>query len=211
MLQVKRSLLVFSMLLFAACNAITQLFQATQIPAPTPTALEITDTPLPPTATVAPTATATLTQVQTDTPVPVPTEPPTTATAASLIDAYSVTMMAEFGSMGALMNVAQYFNPVGTPVQNWHNIPIMSQAIAGQEFKTNVYSYTASATLAQARQFYESKAGSLGLINSPGTGYSGTGNNASHNVDFISPNVSIVLTSFDNDTGHVIVVLSTAQ
>jgi hypothetical protein len=211
MLQVKRYLLVFSVLLFAACNAVTQLFQATQIPVSTPTALEVTDTPLPPTATVAPTATATLTQVPTDSPVPVTTEPPVTATAASLIDAYAATMMAEFGSMGALTNVGQYFHPVGTPVQNWHNIPIMSQATAGQEFNANVYSYIAAATLAQARQFYESKAGSLGLINSPGTGYSGTGTNASHNVDFMSHNVSIVLTSFDNDTGHVIVVLSTAQ
>ena len=211
MLQVKRYLLVFSVLLFAACNAVTQLFQAAQTSVSTPTPLEVTDTPLPPTATMAPTTTATLTQVPTDTPVPVPTEPPGTATAASLIDAYSVTMMAEFGSMGALMNVAQYFNPVGIPVQNWHNIPIMSQATEGQEFKTNVYSYTAAATLAQARQFYVSKAGSLGLTNSPGTGYSGTGNNASHNVDFTSHNLSIVLTSFDNDTGHVIVVISTAQ
>jgi hypothetical protein len=211
MLQVKRYLLVFSVLLFAACNAVTQLFQAAQTSVATPTALEVTDTPLPPTATPAPTATVTLTQVSTDTPVPVPTEPPVTATAASLIDAYASTMMAEFGSMGALTNVAQYFNPVGTPVQDWHNIPIMSQATAGQEFNTNVYSYIAAATLAQAKQFYESKAGSLGLINSPGTGYSGTGTNASHNVDFMSHNVSIVLTSFDNDTGHVIVVLSTAQ
>jgi hypothetical protein len=211
MLQVKRYLLVFSVLLFAACNAVTQLFQSTQIPVSTPTVPQVTDTPLPPTATVAPTATATLTQVPTDTPVPVPTEPPRTATAASLIDAYSATMEAEFGAMGALMNVAQYFNPVGTPVQNWHNIPIMSQATAGQEFKTNVYSYKATATLAQASQFYESKAASLGLMNLPGTGYSGTGTNASHNVDFTSRNVSIVLTSFDNDTGHVIVVLSTAQ
>jgi hypothetical protein len=59
MLQVKRYLLVFSVLLFAACNAVTQLFQATQIPVPTPTAPEVTDTPLPPTATLAPTATAT--------------------------------------------------------------------------------------------------------------------------------------------------------
>jgi hypothetical protein len=141
----------------------------------------------------------------------VATEPPLTATAASLINSYSATMAGLMGSEGALENIGQYFNPVGNPVQNWHNVPVMPQATAGQEYSAIVYSYTAAATLEQAHQFYQGKAASLGFVSPPGTGYSGSGNRASHNIDFVSYNLTIVLTSFDNDTSHVIVVISKIQ
>ncbi|MGD0878636.1 MAG: hypothetical protein ABSA01_10875 [Anaerolineales bacterium] len=93
----------------------------------------------------------------------------------------------------------QYFNPVGTPVQNWQDVPVMPQATAG------------AATLEQAHQFYQSKVASMGFASMPGTGYSGSGNRASHNIDFVSHNLTIVLTSFDNETSHVIVVISKIQ
>jgi len=211
MLTVKRALLVMSSLLLMACNAASLLAQATQIPVSTQTPLAMVNTPLMETSTVAPTATITPTQPPTDTPVPVATEPPMTATTAAIVDTYSETMVAMVGSEGALLNIVQYFNPVGTPVQNWHNVPVMPQATAGQEYSAIIYSYTAAATLEQAHQFYQSKAGSLGFASPPGTGYSGSGNRASHNIDFVSHDLTIVLTSFDNDTSHVIVVISKIQ
>ena len=211
MLQVKRFLMVISVILLTACNAVTQPAQATQIPVSTPTASEVVNTPLVDIAIDTPTASDTPTQISTDTLIPTPTEPPMTATAAAMISSYAATMVGMVGSEGALLNIGQYFNPVGTPVQNWHNVPVMPQATAGQEFSAMVYSYTAAATLEQARQFYQGKAGSLGLVNPPGTGSSGTGDKASHNIDFVSHNLTIVLTSFNNDTAHVIVVISKVQ
>jgi hypothetical protein len=136
---------------------------------------------------------------------------PVTATAT--IDAGSAALAAQMGSMGALMNhtISQFSNPVGTPVQSWHSVPIMPQATAGQEWNTNVYSYIAAATLAQTQQFYQGKAQSLGLTNLPSTGHAGTGSQADHNVAFESYYLTIVLTSYDNDPGHVIVVISKTQ
>jgi hypothetical protein len=194
-----------------ACNAATQVAQVTQIPVSTQTPLAVVNTPLVETATIAPTATTAPTQAPTDTLVPVATEPPMTATTAAIVNSYSATMEAMMGSEGALLNIVQYFYPVGTPVQNWHNVPVMTQATAWQEYSAIIYSYTAAATLEQAHQFYQSKAASLGFASPPGTGYSGSGNQASHNIDFVSHNLTIVLTSFDNDTSHVIVVISKIQ
>jgi hypothetical protein len=209
--KVKRSLLALSVLLLAACNAVTQPAQATQPPVQIPTGSEFVLTPVLETTTFTPTAADTPTQIQTDTPVPAPTEPPLTAMAAAMIDSYSATMVIMVGSEEALINIGQYFNPVGAPLQNWHDVSITSQATAGQEYSADIYTYIATATFAQARQFYQGNAISLGLVNSPGTDTSGSGNQASHNVDFVSRNLPIVLTSFDNDTGHVIVVISKIQ
>jgi hypothetical protein len=108
-----------------------------------------------------------------------------------------------------LTNISQYFHPVGAPQASWDVIPIMSQATAGQEFQANIYSYIAAATLNQAHLFVAGKAQSLGLIDSPATGSAGSGSQATHSVTFISYRLTIVLTSFDNDTGHIIVVIST--
>jgi hypothetical protein len=84
----------------------------------------------------------------------------------------------------------------------------MPQAIAGQEFSGYIYSYTATATLDQARLFYEAKAQSLGFSMAPGSGFAGTGSNAQHNVSFVSYNLTLYLASFDNNTGEVIVIIS---
>jgi len=84
----------------------------------------------------------------------------------------------------------------------------MPRATAGQEYSEYVFSYTAAATLDQARLFYEAKAQSLGFIMAPGTGYAGTGSNAQHNISFVSYNLTLYLVSFDNGTGNVIVIIS---
>jgi hypothetical protein len=108
------------------------------------------------------------------------------------------------------MNVQQYFNPTGTPVQSWGDVPIMPQATAGQQYGSQIYSYVADATLDQARQFYLAKAARLGLPTTPGSGYGGTGSNAQHNVVFVSFPLTIALYAFDNDPAHVIVVIAKA-
>jgi hypothetical protein len=200
MLQVRKTLTVLFVLLSVSCNAATQAIPATQVPASTQTPLVAA------TSTATDTPTATL--LPTDTPTQAPTNTPITGTAVPTIDPFSATEYAQLGSMGMLLNIRQYFNPAGTPLTSWHNVPIMPNSIAGQEFSANIYSYTAAATLDQARQFYLGKLASLGITNLPGTGSSGSGSNASHNVDFTSFNLTIVLTSFDNDTGPVIVVIS---
>ncbi len=88
----------------------------------------------------------------------------------------------------------------------------MPQATAGQEYPPYVYSYTANATLDQARQYYAPLAPSLGIAFQPATGNAGTGAQTTHSITFLSPSpqLVIVLTSFDNDPAHVIVTFSKA-
>ena len=115
-----------------------------------------------------------------------------------------------------LMSISQYFNPVGQPAQTWNGIPIMPEATAGQEFKPGaVYSFKAAATIAQGVSFYRAKISALGffLNGEPATGSAGTGSNAMHNSVLNcykgSQVLLIYLTSYDSDTGHIIVVIST--
>jgi hypothetical protein len=115
-----------------------------------------------------------------------------------------------------LMGIRQYFNPVGIPVQTWNGIPIMPQATTGQEFKPGaVYSFKAAAAIAQGVSFYKGKISALGysLNGEPATGSAGTGSNALHNSVIYcykgSQILLIYIAAFDNDTGHIIVVIST--
>jgi hypothetical protein len=110
--------------------------------------------------------------------------------------------------MGNLSNISQYFHPVGTPLSSWNGIPVMPTATSGQEFNKNVYSLITPASLDQAAQFYQAKAMSLNLTNQPVTTSAGSGSQATHAVVFSSYNLTIDITSYDNDTGHVIVVFS---
>ena len=194
-----RILIMFSIVMMsAACSLMSQSLQQTQAPFSTKTVPETGTTPTQIKATLIPSAT--------NEPAKIPTEIPTTATAT--LDPQSATLDAEMGSMGNLMNISQYFHPVGTPLPVWNTIPIMSQATAGQEYDANIYSYLATATLEQALQFYQSKAATLGITNPPATGSAGAGSQANHSITLFSYSLTIVLTSFDNDTGHVIVVIS---
>jgi hypothetical protein len=115
-----------------------------------------------------------------------------------------------------LMGISQYFNPVGQPVQTWNGIPIMPRATAGQEFKPGaVYSFKATATIPQGVSFYKAKISALGysLNGEPATGSAGTGSNALHNSVLNTYKGSqillIYIASYDNDTGHITVVIST--
>jgi hypothetical protein len=55
------------------------------------------------------------------------------------------------------------FDPQGTPVQEWNGIPIMPQAIAGQEFsENNSYSFKATVTAKEVQDFYNGELTALG-------------------------------------------------
>ena len=62
----------------------------------------------------------------------------------------------------AMPDFGKYFNPQGTPVETWNEIPIMPQATAGQEFEGGVYSFKADATVQEAQNFYKEKLPGLG-------------------------------------------------
>ena len=116
-----------------------------------------------------------------------------------------------------LANISQYFNPVGQPVPNWNGIPIMPEATAGQEFKPGqLYSFKATATIAQAVSFYQAKLPALGYTSfmpGPATGSAGTGPNAIHNSFLYmlkGTNILLIyIASYDSDPSHVSVVIST--
>ena len=56
-----------------------------------------------------------------------------------------------------------FFDPQGTPVQEWKGIPIMPQATAGQEFsENNSYSFRAPVTAKEVQNFYNEKMAALG-------------------------------------------------
>lgn len=56
-----------------------------------------------------------------------------------------------------------FFNPQGTPVQEWRGIPIMPQATVGQEFTENdTYSFKANVTTKEVQDFYNDKLSALG-------------------------------------------------
>jgi hypothetical protein len=54
------------------------------------------------------------------------------------------------------------FNPQGTPVQVWREIPIMPQATAGQEFDGGSYSFKVNATSEEIRDYYNAELPKLG-------------------------------------------------
>jgi hypothetical protein len=62
----------------------------------------------------------------------------------------------------SMPDVGQYLNPTGTPVSSWNNIPIMTQATAGQEFNKTTYSYKADVSNADVQSFYADKLKTLG-------------------------------------------------
>ena len=62
----------------------------------------------------------------------------------------------------SLPNFGNYFDPQGTPVEVWKDIPIPPQATAGQEFSESTYSFKADATLEEVQDFYNGRLVDLG-------------------------------------------------
>ena len=178
-----------------ACSLMTAPASPTASPEASPTA-SYADTP-------------TAAAEASDTPAPAETISPTDTP-----NPLSLSMPMPFMNLNG---VSQYFNPAGQPAQTWNDIPIMPEATAGQEFKTGaVYSFKATASIAQAVSFYSAKIPQMGFSSfmaGPGTGSAGTGSNAMHNSFLYYIKGSQVLlfyiTSFDTNPGQVIVVIST--
>ena len=66
----------------------------------------------------------------------------------------------------SMPEVGQYLNPTGKPVSNWNDIPIMTQATAGQEFNKNTYSFKAMASGSDVQTFYADQLKTLGWSSS---------------------------------------------
>ena len=62
----------------------------------------------------------------------------------------------------AIPNFGDMFNPQGEPVEDWNNIPIMTDATAGQEFSPTSYSFATPSTASAVKDFYDTKLKDLG-------------------------------------------------
>lgn len=62
----------------------------------------------------------------------------------------------------AMPEFGNFFNPQGTPVAVWKEIPIMPQATAGQEFDGNTYSFKVNVTSKEVQDFYGAELPKLG-------------------------------------------------
>ena len=65
-----------------------------------------------------------------------------------------------------LPDVGNYFNPTGTPVDQWNGIPVMPQATVGEEFGENTYTYTVPVPATDVQSFYTQKMVELGWTSS---------------------------------------------
>ena len=72
-------------------------------------------------------------------------------------------------------DVASYFDPTGTPVDEWNGIPVMPAATAGEEFSESTYSYTVPSSTTDVQTFYTQKMEELGWTSSFSFPVSGEG------------------------------------
>lgn len=55
-----------------------------------------------------------------------------------------------------------YFNPQGTPLDMWNEIPIMPNATAGQEFNESTYSFKVAETPEAVKDYYKAELANRG-------------------------------------------------
>jgi len=195
-MRIRSLLLLLSLLLTTACNSAVQSVPSTQMPASAQTPVA-TNTAIAASAT--PTTTEPPTQTPTDSPVPV--------TATPTLQPASATLFYNLVTRGTLLTATQMLSPVGSPLQSWHDVPIMPQATAGQDM-SSIYIYRPHATLDQARQFYTSNSQSLGLTNSSGPESSGKSIFAGHDFIFLGYKLAICIFSASDSTDYVTVGIS---
>ncbi len=203
-------------LILSACSAAS----ATQTAVPEVVSTSSVNTPTPGAATslapsqTTPTETSTLDQTPTPTfPLELTRTPGIQASVTAYMasaTAYQATNLAEFGPMALLNGIRQYFNPVGTPLNSWHDVPIMPQATAGQEFNADIYSFVAPVAMNVADRFYGSKSASLNWTCIRSTGSSGSGSQAAHRITLLCTPLIIVINSLDSDPNQTIVVIGKA-
>jgi hypothetical protein len=66
----------------------------------------------------------------------------------------------------AFPDIGNYFNPTGTPVDQWNGVPVMPEATAGEEFSETTYGYTVPASATDVEAFYAQEMEGLGWTSS---------------------------------------------
>lgn len=105
----------------------------------------------------------------------------------------------------ALPEIGNFFNPQGTPVAEWNGIPIMSQATAGQEHDPSNYSFKATVTVQEAKDFYDAEMIKLGwsqMLSMPG--------DTEGALLVFSKDSSVLTITITNVDGSTVVLLSRA-
>lgn len=140
MSRLSRILLVFVIVVFVlACNFVTQPFQDAQ--------------------NLAETAQSVATLIPVETLQSIPSVLPTIIPMETLEALPSAMPTVE----ALATDFGNSLDPQGTPVQEWRGIPIMPQAIAGQEFsETDTYSFRVNATPQDVQAFYNAELASRG-------------------------------------------------
>mgnify|MGYP006971712967 CR=1 FL=1 len=102
-------------------------------------------------------------------------------------------------------DIGSYFDPTGTPVDQWKGIPIMPQATVGEEFGDNTYGYTVPASALDIQSFYNKKSEELGWKSSFGLQVSEQGGILFFQID--GENIAITITPDQNDSHSKDVIL----
>jgi hypothetical protein len=124
------------------------------------------------------------------------------STAEAIATANPVSVSTLEALPSSMPNVGQYLNPTGTPVSNWNNIPIMTQATAGQEFNKNTYSFKANATPTDAQTFYADQLKSLGWASA----FSAQGGGQGGVMFFTKDSNFLTITITSSDKGVVVLL-----
>ncbi len=105
----------------------------------------------------------------------------------------------------SMPDVSTYLNPTGKPVSNWNNVPVMSQATAGQQFNSTTYSYKVDATVADIQTFYGDQMKTLGWS----SGFSAQGGAQGGVMLFTKNNnvLTITISPATDGKGSVVILL----
>ena len=104
----------------------------------------------------------------------------------------------------AMPNIENMFNPKGTPVSTWKDIPIMDGATAGQEFSDSSYSFATPSTPTDVQTFYTAKMKDLGWSSLFGSSVTNDGGLLLFQKDKSLLTVTIVKNSNEGQTGSVV-------
>ena len=105
----------------------------------------------------------------------------------------------------SVSNFGDLFNPQGTPVEVWREIPIMLQATAGEEFDANNYSFKTDATIQEIQDYYKAQLKDLGwneTFSMPG--------DANGAIMAFSKDSNILTITITSQEGSAIVILTLA-
>ncbi len=95
-------------------------------------------------------------------------------------------------------------DPQGQPVPNWNGIPVMPQAVAGQQFSDTSYSFKVPASISDVQTFYTQQLQALGWSSLFNTQLSSEGGLLIFQKD--SDTLTITVLPDSNDSNNVIVI-----